>query len=274
MRRALSILAALWLLHALPTAAAPRAEAWARWAAHDDSATLSLDHGAWDGLLERYVVTTAADGIHRVRYAAFTPADKAALADYLQRLQAVRISAYPRAEQKAYWINLYNAATLKLVLDHYPVVSITRINISPGLFARGPWGKKLLTVEGEAVSLDDIEHRILRPLWQDPLVHYGVNCASLGCPNLAAEAYTAQNTTRLLESGARAYVNHPRGVRVADGRLWVSSIYVWFMSDFGGSDAGVVMHLRRWADPALAARLRDLRRIDGHDYDWALNEAQ
>jgi hypothetical protein len=272
--RSFLLAAAVLLLAAAPGLAAPKAEAWLRWSAHDESAKGVIDHSAWNALLGRYVVTGGADGINRVRYAAVSPSDKAALNEYLARMQAVQISRYPRAEQKAYWINLYNATTLKVVLDHYPVVSISKINISPGLFARGPWGKKLLAIEGETVSLDDVEHRILRPLWKDPLVHYGVNCASLGCPNLAAEAYTAENTDRLLQAGARAYVNHPRGARVENGRLRVSSIYVWFKPDFGGDDPGVIAHLAAWAAPELAAQLKGVSRIDGDDYDWALNEAE
>ena len=154
------------------------------------------------------------DGVNRVAYGKVAPQDKQALASYVDRLSKVQVTKLARSEQLPYWINLYNAATVKVVLDHYPVESILKIDISPGLFAKGPWKKKLLTVEGEAVSLDDIEHRILRPIWKDPRTHYAVNCASLGCPNLQPRAFTAGNMDELLDAGARAYVNHPRGARV------------------------------------------------------------
>ncbi len=97
-------------------------------------------------------------------------------------LAATSADRLRRAEQFPFWINLYNALTVKVVLDHYPVEIIRDIDISPGLFADGPWGKKLVTVEGEALSLDDIEHRILRPIWKDPRLHYVLNCAALGVP--------------------------------------------------------------------------------------------
>jgi hypothetical protein len=256
----------------LAALAAPAAELWPRWSASGKESA-AIDHGAWDDFLRRHVAA-GKDGIHRIAYGRVAAAEREALREYLSRLQAVAIRRYPRAEQRAYWINLYNAATVDVVLEHYPVPSILKIDISPGLFAKGPWRKNLLTVEGEAVSLDDIEHRILRPIWKDPRTHYAVNCASLGCPNLATRAYTAQNMEELLEQGAREYVNHPRGARVQDGRLAVSSIYVWFEDDFGGDDAGVIAHLRMHAAPQLARALAGVTRIAGHDYDWTLNDAR
>jgi Protein of unknown function, DUF547 len=102
-------------------------------------------------------------------------------------LQTVAISAYHQQEQQAFWINLYNARTVSAVLAHYPVASLRDIRLS-GLFSTGPWHAKLVTIEGEKVSLDDIEHRIVRPLWKDNRLHDALNCASLGCPNLAPVA--------------------------------------------------------------------------------------
>ncbi len=258
---------------ALLTAAAhgaPRAELWERWTRHEPGSALRVDHAAWDTLLGRYV-SPGPDGVNRFDYAAVTAADRRALGRYLEGLEGVAISDGDRAEQRAYWINLYNALTVKVVLDHYPVDSIRDIDISPGLFADGPWGAKLATVEGERLSLDDIEHRILRPIWKDPRIHYAVNCASIGCPDLMPRAFTAGNTEALLDAGARRYVNHPRGARVADGRLVVSSIYRWFEVDFGGSEQGVIAHLQRHADAVLRAALQGVDAIADDRYDWRLN---
>ncbi len=211
--------------------------------------------------------------MNRVAYARVTAADRKALADYVARLAAVSISTYNRDEQLGYWINLYNALTVKLVLDHYPVASIRDIDISPGWFSNGPWGKKLLVIEGEAVSLSDIEHRILRPIWRDPRIHYAVSCSSIGCPNLGPEAFMANNAEARFTAGARAYVNHPRGARIESGRLVVSSLYVWFSEDFGGTDEGVIAHLKRYAEPDLLSGLARFERIDDFAYDWSLNDA-
>lgn len=270
MKRFFTVLLLAWPMF---TQAAPKAELWPVWQAHDNSNHTVIGHGAWDGFLRAYV-SVSADGINRVAYGKVTAADRNRLDQYLRGMQNLRIGQYAQAEQRAYWINLYNATTVKTILDRYPVESITRINISPGLFARGPWGKKQLKVEGAEISLDDIEHRILRPLWKDPRTHYAVNCASLGCPNLAAQAYTAANMEGLLDAAARAYVNHPRGASVENGKLIVSSIYEWFKDDFGGDDTGVIAHLKKYADPKLAAQLAGIRRISDDRYDWALNDAR
>ncbi|HLN86070.1 MAG TPA: DUF547 domain-containing protein, partial [Candidatus Limnocylindrales bacterium] len=171
--------------------AAPKAELWPRWQKHDPASQQKIDHGAWDRFLKQYVVVPHPSGINRVRYQAVNPDDQKALKSYLQTLQAQAISNYNRNEQKAYWINLYNALTVDLIISRFPVESIRDINISPGLLVRGPWGAKLLTIEGEKLSLDDIEHRILRSIWRDQRVHYALNWASLGSPNLQPVAYTS-----------------------------------------------------------------------------------
>ena len=248
---------------------APKAELWERWTRHAAQDARRISHAEWDRFLATYLANP--DGrVNRVAYGSVTEPDRAALAAYIGRLSGIRISDYARPEQFAYWVNLYNALTVRVVLDHYPVASIRDIDISPGLFADGPWRKPLVTVEGEKLTLDDIEHRILRPIWNDPRIHYAVNCAALGCPNLQIAAFTAENTEQLLNNGARDYVNDPRGVRIEDGRIIASSIYSWFQPDFD-QDGGVLAHIRRYAAPGLLAELEGIERISGYDYDWSLN---
>ncbi len=251
---------------------APKAELWPRWQAHDPGSGASVDHGAWQRLLESYLAP-GTDGVNRFAYGRVSPADREALNAYVESLAATQVSALKRAEQLAYWINLYNALTVQVVLDHYPVASVRDIAISPGLFAVGPWDKALIEVEGEAVTLNDIEHRILRPIWRDPRVHYAVNCASIGCPDLQASVFTGAGAEALLEAAARAYVNHPRGARVENGRLTVSSLYAWYREDFGGTEASVIAHLKRYAGPELAKALETVTDIEDYEYDWALNDA-
>ena len=236
----------------------------------------AADDAAYDVLLGRYV-SASADGINRVDYSAWSAnaADSAALEAYVNELVGQRPSAFARERAFAYWTNLYNALTLQVILRRYPVDSIRDIR-SEGVFDLagliGPWKTRLVIVEGRRLSLDDIENTILRPTFNDPRVHYAINCASIGCPNLMVRAWRAETLSADLDAAARAYINHPRGVRVgADGAVRVSSIYNWFEPDFGGGDAGVLAHLRRYAGPALAQRLEGATRIAGHDYDWALN---
>lgn len=232
-----------------------------------------VEHGAWDALLARYV-RESADGVNRVDYRRWQAAssDRAALTGYIASLEAARPSTLSRDAQVAYWANLYNALTVRVVLDRYPVASIRDIRSEGGGLKGlvGPWQTKVATVEGRRLSLDEIENAILRPAFRDPRVHYALNCVSIGCPNLQREAFRAEALDRQLDAAARAYVNHPRGVRVTPQGLRLSSIYRWYGADFGDA-AGLRAHLLRYADPALAAQLRANPRIAGYGYDWKLN---
>ena len=248
--------------------AAPSAELWARWETSGETAESADAHAAWSDFLSRYL--TDDNGIALMRYGAVSAADKKMLDDYLAALSQTPIDSLRRDAQLAFWINLYNALTVKTILDNYPVSSIKKI--SSGFLPTGPWDDKLTEVAGESLSLNDIEHRILRPIWQDPRLHYAVNCASIGCPNLAATAYTAATAEAMMEEAAAAFVNHPRGANVADGKLRVSSIYDWFAEDFGGEDAAIIAHLKQYAAPPLRAQLQTIDRIAGDDYDWSLND--
>ena len=246
-------------------------QAWEDWAAHNDADARVIDHGAWSGLLATYV-KPGSDGLNRFAYGAVTPADRQALKTYISGLSGVEITGFNRKEQLAYWLNLYNAVTVQVILDHYPVKSIKDIDIS-GFLKDGPWQKELVSVEETPLTLDNIEHAILRPIWRDPRIHYGVNCASVGCPNLLTGAFTGANADAMLDANARAYINSPRGVLVeADGSISVSSIYSWFAHDFGNSEAGVIEHLLKYAEPALGDKIRKANDLSDTHYDWALNE--
>ena len=248
---------------------APGKNLWPRWTVDDSASTVHIDHAAWSAFLQKYLVVGK---INRLRYARVTADDRHRLDSYIDGLAALPISRYSRREQLAYWINLYNAVTVRLVLEHYPVHSIRDIDISPGLLAPGPWDKNLIVVEGQRLTLNDIEHRILRPIWNDPRLHYVLNCAAQGCPNLLPQAFAADDADRLLDQAARSFIN-TRAVRIKRGKLIVSSIYDWFREDFGGSEVGVLEHLRRYARPPLTKQLEDFQKIDGTEYDWRLNDA-
>ena len=264
--------ATLVVAGAMPAIGAPKAVLWERWTAHDPMSEATIDHRAWGELLERCLIT-GSDGINRFAYGKVSPDDVRQLQDYLDALSVEPISSHNRFEQMAYWINLYNALTIKVILDHYPIESIRDIDISPGFFSDGPWGKKLMSIERETVSLDDIEHQILRPIWKDPRIHYAVNCASIGCPNLHPVPFAAGDIDRQLDRAAIDFINHPRGVSVQGDRLTVSSIYKWFKEDFGGNDQGVIAHLKGFASPSLAMKLERRTSIDDDAYDWSLNDA-
>ena len=171
----------------------------------------------------------------------------------------------------AWWINLYNAKTIDLILSEYPVDTIREV--MGGLFNTGPWDEKVLRVNGAELSLNGVEHGILRPIWGDNRIHYAVNCASIGCPNLKRTPWAAASLEADLDAAARAYVNHPRGASVKNGRLTVSKIYDWYQEDFGGSEEGVIAHLKEHAAAPLAGLIQTIGGIDDSIYDWSLNHA-
>jgi len=227
-------------------------------------------HSPWDDILAKYL-SEHPDGVNRFDYAALrdAPSDRAVLEDYIDALEAAAPSDMSEDEAFAYWANLYNAVTVRLIVVEAPETSIREIR--PRFWSIGPWGVERVTVEGEDLSLDNIEHDIMRPTFKAAMVHYAVNCASIGCPNLKPTAWRAEGLDAELEAAARAYVNHPRGVTVTEDGLVVSRIYRWFREDFGDSEEGVIEHLLRFADPQLAAQIEANPDIADHKYDWALN---
>ena len=257
-------------------AAAPKADLWERWEAHAPQNSFTVDHRTWDALLDKYLITNDPTGINLFRYGAVTTLDRAALEMYLEELLAVKVSGLSRPEQKAYWINLYNSLTVNTILGHYPVGSIMDINISPGFFSRGPWDAKLVRIEDQKISLNDIEHRILRPIWKDPRIHYAVNCAALGCPNLQERAFVPEGMDQMLDEAAVEFINHSRGVSLDNkGKLTLSSIYKWFREDFGEDLDELLEHIHRYASDELKDKLpADGKMKVKYKYDWILNDAK
>ena len=250
--------------------AAPEKDLWVYWQHQDPHSKKIIQHTAWTQLLRKYDHHSKS-GVNLFSYNRVSAPDKEKLQDYINYLQSIHIRHYNIEQQEAYWINLYNAETVNLILRHYPIKSILSINISPGLFSKGPWDAKLLKISGKAVTLNDIEHRILRPIFHDNRLHYALNCASLGCPNLQRHAFTASRLNSMLDKGAKLYINSYRGAHFSNGKLIVSKIYIWYQIDFGGSDVGVIAHLKKYAEPKLRSQLNQVSHISGSEYNWNLN---
>ncbi len=235
----------------------------------------TIDHNPWQQILNAYLKVNPS-GVSKFDYASLkaNAGDRVKLAEYLGYLQRLDPRDYSKAEQKAYWINFYNSLTVKLVVDAYPVKSILEIckdRVSDSQCS-GPWKETHAKVAGQNLTLDNIENDILRPIWKDKLIHYGLSCASYGCPSLLKTAFSAKNTERLLAVAAREYVNHPRGVSFIDNDLIiVSSIYEWYSVDFGKSEQDIIRHLQTYADKKLAERLKNFKGSIDYEYDWSLN---
>lgn len=227
-------------------------------------------HQPWDDLLGKYVVEYD-DGVNRFDYGALKASanDSAKLDAYLTSFEAFDIESLNENEQFAAYSNIYNALTVKHIVGRYPLKSIR------SGYLVGPWKRVFTVIDGEEVSLDHIEHQVLRVEFDDPRVHYAVNCAAYSCPNLQNEAWFGATLDSELDRAASDYVNDPRGVSIRrNGTLEVSTIYKWFREDFGGSNDGVIDHLLEFAEPDLAAQIKAKRRITKHEYDWSLNDVE
>lgn len=242
------------------------------WAGYDNSNSDTVDHTLWQDFLDSYLDTDDF-GQTYFAYASVTSADRTQLNRYIRQLEARNPLTLSRDEQKAYWTNLYNAATVRVVLNDYPVDSIRDIGGRfGGFFKTGPWKEPVVSVNEQALSLDDIEHGIVRPKYQDHRVHYAFNCAAMGCPNLSGVAYTGSNIEALLQDAERDFVNHQRGVRIQGGTLIVSKIYKWYLDDFVDSEDQLPLFLAESAEPKLRAQLKGYSGNIRYEYDWSLNE--
>ncbi|MBN4046426.1 DUF547 domain-containing protein [bacterium AH-315-P15] len=256
----------------------PQDQSWERWAAHQPYSDIHVNHQAWDAFLETYRRVNNAGAVE-LAYRDVAPEDRVALDGYIEALSLTPVGTLNRREQLAYWVNLYNALTVQLVLNHYPVDSIREIEFGRSfvpsfLVGDGPWGEELVVVEGVPLSLDNIEQRILRPLFRDPRIHYVLTHAAMGSPDLMARSLDPARLNTDLNAAARAYVNSPRGVQVDGNRAGVSSIYTWFRDDFGGSEEAVLVHLRSYAAPELRMDLVPVSKVRDQGYDWDLNDTR
>jgi Protein of unknown function, DUF547 len=231
---------------------------------------LAFDHShpAWSELLKKHVLLMDGGTASRLNYAGIAQ-ERAALRGYLETLSRVsesEFAAWSKPEQMAFLINAYNAHTVEKILTRYPnLKSIWDF----GRFFGNPFRDEFFSLLGSKMSLDGIEHGMLRKRYGEPRVHYAVNCASIGCPMLREEAYVAVHLEKQLEEQARRFLSDRSRNRFRDGRLEVSKIFDWFKEDFEPRDkyflryAGI-LGLPQGASPPLVFL----------DYDWSLNDSR
>ena len=242
-------------------------------------------HSSWTALLRKHVLPLRAGQASQVRYIGFK-SDRAALQTYRDSLSAVSeaaFKAFGKPQQMAFLINAYNAFTVELILAKYP--ALTSIKDLGSAFS-SPWKPKWIPLLGGKVSLDDIEHGMLRERgrFDDPRVHFGVNCASIGCPPLREEAFVGERLDSQLDEQALRFMSDRMRNRFdpVTGRLEISKIFDWYGVDFSLGHRGIASlptFVSRYAD-SLADSQADRERVRGQraeisflPYDWKLNDA-
>ncbi len=241
----------------------------------------SFDHSHWDVLLKKHVVPINQGVATQVDYGAFAR-DRFLLKDYLNSLESVSLAMFerwPKSEQLAFLINAYNAWTVELVLTGYPGIESIK---DLGSWLQSPWQKTFIPLLGKTRSLDDIEHGLIRAegKYQEPRIHFAVNCASIGCPALSAMAYSGAEIEAQLDAAARRFLSDLSRNRLAGDRLNVSMIFKWYREDFERGWGGyqrLEQFLSAYGD-SLGLSTRDIQRLNSGaieieflDYDWNLN---
>jgi len=195
--------------------------------------------------------------------------DSAKLENYLDLLASRESSAsWSRQEQLAYWINAYNAFTIQLIIEHYPLESIK--DIGPFIqipFINSPWDINFIHIGSKTLSLNDIEHKILRSQFNEPRIHFAIVCASISCPKLRNEAYTAALLEKQLEEQAFDFINDPSKNKIETSRILISRIFKWFKGDFT-ADGDLIEFLNKYSQ----TKIYEDAKILHLDYDWKLNE--
>ena len=253
---------------------------WASAVFGQDSGNFDHTYPNWESLLKKHVKWLPDNKQSRVNYKGFA-ADRAELKKVLDAFSAVpkaEFDKWTKPQQMAFLINAYNAFTVEVILTKYPDLKSIK---DLGNFVTPTWKKKFFTLLGEERHLDWIEHEQLRPKYAEPRVHVAVNCASIGCPALFPESFTAAKMEAQLEDGMRRFLGDSTRNRYADGKLEVSNIFKWFREDFEKGNKGFAKLedvFAKYADQ-LAAAPADREKIKAKsvpisnlDYDWSLND--
>jgi hypothetical protein len=222
----------------------------------------TVNHEIWAELLGRYAKPGGVD------YSGFK-AEEDRLDQYLKILENTDPDKLPRNEQYAYYINVYNAWTIKLILSDYPGVKSIK---DFGTILKSPWQKRWVRMNGETITLDEVEHEILRPRFKDPRVHFAINCSAVSCPPLRPEPYRGRTLDQQLDDSTRSFVNDESRYRLDGNNLFVSRIFKWFSEDF--SDGALEFYLKYAQGDLkekLAARKGTLK-VKYLHYDWSLND--
>lgn len=221
-------------------------------------------HEIWDELLNEYVNE---DGF--IDYKGIL-SEKVKFENYLELLSNnAPANSWNENEKLAYWINVYNAFTVKLIIDNYPLASIKDLNPTLSIpTVNTVWTKESFKIGGENFSLDRVEHKILRDEFEEPRIHFAINCASFSCPVLRAEAFKAEKIEMQLAEQARSFINDPQRNKITENAVELSKIFNWFGGDFKKGQT-LIQFLNKYSE----VKISDNAEVDFMDYQWSLNDA-
>lgn len=214
-------------------------------------------HQLWDVLTRKHI---NADG--KVNYAGFL-SDKKQLEQYLNQLKEMHseLTSWNKRKQLAYWINMYNTVTVKLIIDNYPVSSITELK------GGKPWDTPLIELSGTSYTLNVIENKIIRPKFKDPRIHFAVNCAAKSCPKIMNKAWTEHNLERALTAQTKEFLANKEQNTLQENDIIISKIFDWYKADFGSSNQGIIEFINTYSNKEIDLNAT----VSFNEYDWSLN---
>lgn len=239
------------------------------WDDSEESSLINLDHTPYQEILQKYVLPNGANGIARFDYERVSEQDLAKLQNYLKYLQFMEPRQLSSAEAKAYWINLYNAATLNMVINAYFDKGISKV-MGRGLPARR-WRRDIVTVSQQDMSLEDILNGVIRPLYKDPRVHYALFYGALGGPDISTDVLDGDNNNELLNQFEANYLKHSRAVRVESGELILSEMFKNFDTDFAPNKSELLTYLKERVPEDVAQSMNNISSDITYEYDLTLN---
>jgi len=268
------LVSALLVLFISSAQAAPKSKVIRFWDDREPLSTMKVNHTAWQEVLDLYVDDQHASGVNRFDYAAVTSGDARKIKNYIDYLEQMEPRQFNSLEAQAFWINLYNALMVDKIVDAYQSGSSRAVNrLLRGGLRSTRWNRDIAEVVMQDISLDDIEHGILRPIWNDSRIHFVLTTGALSGANVLKTAFNGDNNEALLEQAKVDFFAHPKAVRVENDRIVLNSVFDWYADDFAPNKPALLQYIRESVPESTRQSIQGISRTS-FDYTWDLNSPE
>jgi len=251
--------------------AAPRAKLIEFWDDSEPTSIMQVNHDDWQEILTAYIDDQHPSGVNRFDYSAVTAGDARKIKSYIGYMQKLEPRQLNSEEAKAYWINLYNAILVDQIIDTFQSGSNRAVNrLKRGGLRSMGLGREVAEVAMQEISLNDIEHGILRPIWKDPRIHFAISPCTLGGASIQKTAFNGENNEELLEKSRADFFGHSRSVSVGRNRIVLNSVFDWYAADFASNKQELLAYVRENVGEGTRQAIQGLSRIS-YEYNWDLN---
>ncbi len=241
------------------------------WNDVEPESLINVAHSAFKEVLTAYISDQHPSGIARFNFNAVSASDRTKLESYLDYLQLLEPRQLNEGQAKAYWVNIYNAATLKMMLDAYEDDRVSSIrDARTGVFSARPWKRKLVTISQQKMSLDDIHNGVLRPMYKDHRIHFALFFFSLGGPDVSATILEGENNEEVLNALEKNYMSHYRAARLNGSELVLSGLFETYDTDFADDFDSLLQYIAQHVPEEISAAFPNISDTR-YEYDWGIN---